>query len=334
MMPPFPVVVAASAGGVEPLRILLSALPPDLPAAVLVVLHVPPQGVSVLSNILDRAGPLRATPAEDKETLRPGRVYVARPDFHLLVQDGQTRLSRGPQHNGHRPAADPLFMSAALDAGPRTAAVVLSGTLDDGAKGCEAVDRHGGAVAVQSLAECAFPGMPTAAQTAVPGAEALPVRELSAWIVGQSRTPVGAGERVHDRDMEREIALFLREAPTLGDPGGALTALGCPECGGPIYEQKGRSTSRYICKVGHAWSSHSMMTAQSEAVERALWVAIQRLEERLRVLDRMRRSAEERGQQLSTRYFNDEEERTREALGTIRTLQSRIGRTGDTLLSS
>ncbi|TYB59193.1 chemotaxis protein CheB [Nonomuraea sp. PA05] len=327
------VVVAASAGGVEPLRALLSELPPDLPAAVLVVLHVPPQGSSVLASILDRAGPLKAAPAEDREAMRPGRVYVARPDYHLLLNEGQVRLSRGPRHNGHRPAADPLFMSAALDAGARTAAVVLSGTLDDGAKGCEAIDRHGGAVAVQDLSECAFPGMPGAAMTAVPAARALPVRELAGWILKQSRTPVSTEVQVRDNEMEREIEQFLRESPALGDPEGELIAFSCPECSGPIYEQRSTTTSRYVCRVGHAWSRDSMMSAQSDAVERALWVAIQRLEERLRVLERMRRSAEERGQHLSLRYFADEEERTSEALNTIRMLQSRIGGNGDTLLT-
>ncbi|MFB4268991.1 chemotaxis protein CheB [Nonomuraea sp. GTA35] len=325
------VVVAASAGGVEALRVLLGGLPPDLPAAVLVVLHVPPQGNSVLAGILDRAGPLKAAPADDGESLRPGRVYVARPDFHLLLSKGQVRLSRGPRHNGHRPAADPLFMSAALDAGARVAAVVLSGTLDDGARGCEAIDRHGGAVAVQELSECAFPGMPRAARTAVPTARALPVRQIAGWITEQSRTPVSTESQVCDGEMEHEIEQFLREAPALGEPEGTLVALSCPECNGPIYEQRSRRTDRYVCRVGHAWSRDSMMDAQSDAVERALWVAIQRLEERLRVLERMRRSAGERGQHVSSRYFDEELERTGEALNTIRMLQSGIGRNGDPL---
>ncbi|MEV0379262.1 chemotaxis protein CheB [Nonomuraea sp. NPDC050643] len=327
------VVIAASAGGVEPLRGLLRRLPPDLPAAVLVVLHVPPQGSSVLASILDRAGPLRAAPAEDEETVRPGRVYVARPDYHLLLHRDQARLSRGPRQNGHRPAADPLFMSAAVAAGPRAAAVVLSGTLDDGAKGCEAISRYGGAVAVQDFQESAFPGMPVAASHAVPTAPTLPVRELAEWVLRQSRTPVSVTDEVRDDDIEREVNLFLKETPSLGVPNGEPIAFSCPECNGPIYEQKGENTSRYICKVGHAWSKESMMNAQADAVERALWMAIQRLEERLRVLDRMRRSAEERNQKVSTRHFRDEEERTRDALGTIRMLQSRIGRNGDTLLS-
>jgi two-component system chemotaxis response regulator CheB len=329
------IVIAASAGGVEPLRTLLSELPGDLPASVFVVLHVSPRGPSVLANLLDRAGPLKAAPAEDMEPVHHGRVYVAQPDHHLLLHDGKTRLSRGPRHNGHRPAADPLFMSAALDAGPRVTAVVLSGTLDDGAKGCEAVDRHGGAVVVQDVGESAFPGMPAAASAAVPHAPSLPVRQIAHWITEQSRTPLIAVERMDDDGMEREVAQFLRQAPSVeGDPTGQLIGLSCPECNGPIFEQRGGTVSRYICRVGHAWSRDSMVDAQSEAVEQALWVAIQRLEERLKLLDRMTRWTEEGGQPITRARYQEETQRTREALKIIRMLQSRIGRDGDKLLSS
>ncbi|MGW0802282.1 chemotaxis protein CheB [Nonomuraea sp. NPDC002799] len=323
-------VVAASAGGVEALRALLSEASATLPAALLVVLHIPPQGGSALASILDRAGPLQVAPAEDEENVRPGRVYVARPDHHLLLHEGALRLSRGPRQNGHRPAADPLFMSAALDAGPRVGGVVLSGALDDGAKGCQAIHRHGGAVVVQDLAECAFPGMPGAAVSAVPAARQLPVREIAGWMLRQSRTQVRIEGHIPDNGMRQEITHFLRGSSAPSEPEGKLIAVKCPECNGLTYEQDG---PRFVCRVGHAWSRESMMSAQSDAVERALWVAIQRLEERLRVLDRMRRYAEDREQRLSSQYFREEEQRTSEALETIRALQARIGRNDDTLLS-
>jgi two-component system, chemotaxis family, protein-glutamate methylesterase/glutaminase len=108
------VVVGASAGGVEALRLLVSALPKDLPAAVVVVLHMPAGGSSALPAILTRSGALPAHTAEDGAELRNARIYVARPDHHVLVQDGVLRLSRGPTENGHRPAVNTLFRSAAL----------------------------------------------------------------------------------------------------------------------------------------------------------------------------------------------------------------------------
>ncbi len=320
------VVVAASSGGVEPLRVLLGELPADLPAALFVVLHVTPDDSGALPGLLDRSGPLKVVPAEDRQPVEHGHVYVARPDHHLLVHDGMTRLSRGPLHNGHRPAADPLFMSAALDAGRRVAAVVLSGALDDGAKGSQAVDHHGGAVAVQDPQEAGFPGMPQAAVAAVANAIVLPVRELAGWIVRQSRTPVIAEEQVDDAGVAVELARFLGDEPTSEVPAGEFAGHSCPECGGPMYEQKSGTASRFVCRLGHAWTGDRMIDAQADAVERALWVTIQRLEDRLRLLDRMRHSAGDRGREIPARRFGEEAERTREALGTIRVLQSRIGR--------
>ncbi|MET9338704.1 chemotaxis protein CheB [Nonomuraea sp. NPDC003804] len=323
------VVVAASAGGVEPLRTLVAGLPSDLPAAVLVVLHVSASGGSALAGILDRAGPLKAAPAEDGAPIVAGEVRVAVPDHHLFAREGTQRLSRGPRYNGHRPAADLLFMSAALDAGSRVAGVVLSGTLDDGARGSATVEHHGGAVAVQDPQECAFGGMPAAALRATARAQALPASLLADWVVRQSRTPTGeeeAGveETVPDLEIERELARHLATRPP-ETPAGDLAGFTCPECDGPLYEQRSVPASRYTCRVGHSWSMDAMASGQADAVERALWVAIQRLEERLRLLSRMGRAARERGHRVSVRRLGAEAEETRQALETIRTLQNRLG---------
>jgi two-component system, chemotaxis family, protein-glutamate methylesterase/glutaminase len=326
------VVVAASAGGVEALRALLSEFPADLAASVLVVLHVPAHGSSALAGILDRAGPLKTAPATDCEPLRHGRVYVASPDRHLLVHNGVVRLSRGPRHNGHRPAADPLFLSAALEGGPRTIAVVLSGMLDDGSRGCTSVERHGGAVAVQDPQESMFDGMPCAALDATERAQALPVREIAEWIVRQSRTPFEAEKTEPDPQTEREVSLLLR-ADRVSPPAGDLSGFTCPECNGPLYETKARPASAYECRVGHVWSAQTMVNGQTEAVERALWVAILRLEERVRVLDRMIDRAERRGQPHSARRFREQAEQIGEALGTMRMLQSHVGEADDLLQS-
>jgi two-component system, chemotaxis family, protein-glutamate methylesterase/glutaminase len=178
------IVVAASAGGLMPLRAFLGGLPADLPASVLIVLHIPATGGHALPGILDRSTPLTAGAAEDGERLAHGRVYVAPADHHVLVAGGRIRLSQAPRQNGVRPAADPMFQSAARYGGPRVVAVVLSGTLDDAALGCAAVERCGGRVLVQDPDEAAYPGMPASALAATQHAMALPVTDL-ARLAGQ-----------------------------------------------------------------------------------------------------------------------------------------------------
>jgi two-component system, chemotaxis family, protein-glutamate methylesterase/glutaminase len=182
------VVVAASAGGLQPLCVMVAGLPADLPAALLVVMHVPAHGERALPHILDRSGPLPARLAADGEKIRPGRVYVAPSDRHLLVVDDLMRLSRGPRQNGFRPAADPLFLSAATHAGPRTMAVVLSGMLDDAALGCAAVERQGGCVAVQDPAEADWDSMPRSALAATEHALIRPASALAELITSLAAT--------------------------------------------------------------------------------------------------------------------------------------------------
>jgi two-component system chemotaxis response regulator CheB len=154
------VALGGSAGAVEALIGIARGLPADLGAPVLVVLHVSPTGESHLPEILTRAGPLPARHAKDGEELAPNRIYVAPPDHHLLVADGRVRVIRGAAENGHRPAIDPLLRSAALAYRERLVAVIVSGVLDDGAAGAQAVAHFGGSVVVQDPSEAPFPDLP------------------------------------------------------------------------------------------------------------------------------------------------------------------------------
>ncbi len=156
--------LGASAGGIEALATLVSELPHDLPAAGLVVLHVPSDTVSHLPAILGRAGKLQAVHAEDGEAIVAGKLYVAPPGCHLLVDDGGVRLPRGPRENRHRPAVDPLFRSAASWYGERVIAALLSGGAGDGIAGLREVKRCGGTTIIQDPSEALFPGMPASAR--------------------------------------------------------------------------------------------------------------------------------------------------------------------------
>src|SRR4051794_2591749 len=177
------VVLGASAGGVDALSTVVAGLPADLPAAVCVVLHVAPHGKSVLPHILESRGRLPACHPADREPLRPAQVYVAPPNFHLIVDRGSVRLSGEARENGLRPSVDTLFRSAALAYGPRVAGAVLSGTLDDGTAGLIAIKQHGGVVIVQDPDEALYSSMPASAALFAEPDHVAPLDKIPALLV-------------------------------------------------------------------------------------------------------------------------------------------------------
>ncbi len=306
------VAVGASAGGVQALRELVRGLPADLPAALMIVLHMSPEGPGALASILRRVSSLEVTAAEDLAPIRPGRVYVARPNCHLLLRDGEVRLGRGPRENGHRPAVDPLFRSAARWYGSRAVAVVLSGTMDDGAAGALSVARRGGAVAVQDPADALYDGMPRAALRAVGSAVVAPVAELAGHVTrlvaGPAAEPAGAvpPELALETDLAELASAALHQPERPGVPSG----VSCPDCHGVLYELEDKEVLRYRCRVGHAWSPESLETAKDDEVEDAIWVAVRNLEERTALYQELAERSRIGGRSRSAASY---EERWREA---------------------
>jgi two-component system, chemotaxis family, protein-glutamate methylesterase/glutaminase len=157
------IVIGTSAGGVEALRELTRGLPPDLAAAVFIVIHIPATSASLLPEILNCNGPLPARHAVDGEAIERGRIDIAPPDHHMLIERSTARVVRCPKVNRARPAVDPLFRSAARAHGPRVIGVVLTGMLDDGTAGLLAIKRRGGLTAVQDPRDALYPSMPRSA---------------------------------------------------------------------------------------------------------------------------------------------------------------------------
>jgi two-component system chemotaxis response regulator CheB len=282
------VVIGASAGGVEALDRLVRGLPPELPAAVLVVLHMPAGGRSVLPAILARAGGLPATAPQDGDRPDRGHIYVAPPDRHLLLVGQEMRLTGGPRENGHRPAIDPLFRSAARSYGQRVVAIVLSGNLDDGAAGSRLVKERGGTVLVQDPAEALYPDMPASAAAVTDVDAQIPIAEMAARICAVLEEPVpGDGEAEVSREEHEEEDLAAAELALDGQP----TELSCPECGGPLWERNEGPLVRFACRVGHVFSPESLIEQHGKELERALWSAQRNLEERADLYRRMARRA-------------------------------------------
>jgi len=300
------VVVGASAGGVDALVELAGALPEDFPAAVLVVLHVSPRGTSVLPEILARAGDLPATHAVDREKIAAGKIVVAPPDQHLLVEPGNVRLVRGPRHNGHRPAIDPLFESAAQSYGPRVVGVLLSGVLDDGSVGMLRIKSGGGATVVQDPEDALYPAMPrNAIQHANPD-----------LVLAAAEIPEALGMLVREPVETRDFELVQ---PLVGDPAGPHPAwnasyepagITCPECGGPLWESNTSGLPVYACRVGHSFTPQTLLALHSDSVEAALWGGVRALEERAALARRLSARLRERG---STRSAERIDERATQA---------------------
>ncbi|MDC8012721.1 chemotaxis protein CheB [Tahibacter soli] len=184
------VAVGASAGGVEALIRLLSALPADWPAALLVVLHLPRDRPSLLVDLFAPRCALRVVEAIDKEPIVPGTAYIAPPDYHFLVEAGEAgepphaALSVDDFVQYSRPSIDVLFESAADVFGPRLAGVILTGANDDGAAGLRAVRRAGGVGLVQDPDEAHASAMPIASRDA--GADfVLPLAGIVHWLQSQ-----------------------------------------------------------------------------------------------------------------------------------------------------
>ena len=284
------VVIGASAGGVEALTTLFAGFPAELPASVFVVLHMMPGGTSVLPKILGRAGPLPTATAVDGQPIERGRAYVAPPDHHMLLVDETVRLTSGPRENGHRPAVDPLFRSAARAHGRRVIAAVLSGALDDGTAGLRMVSDAGGMALVQDPSDALYPSMPESAIQHTPAARAIGLEALADEICVGIEAPI----EMDATAVEEYVKSRPVEQPDLsdGDPRrGTLTAITCPECGGSLWEHDEQGLLRFRCHVGHAYSPDSIEVSHGEALEGVLWAALRSLQERADLFRRLARRA-------------------------------------------
>jgi chemotaxis response regulator CheB len=177
------IVIGASAGGVSAVCALLNKFPQHVPAAIFVVVHTSPEGPGMLASVLDRATELTVVTAEDGVLARHGHVYVAPPDYHLIIDGGHIRLNHGPREHRSRPAVDPLFRTASQHYGARAIGVVLSGNMADGTHGLTLIKEAGGVTIVQDPDEAQAPSMPLNAMRR--GVDyVLPVNEMPRVVMG------------------------------------------------------------------------------------------------------------------------------------------------------
>ncbi len=276
------VVIGASFGGVEALQRLVAALDPHLKAAVLVCLHVWARAESFLPHLLARAGSLPAHHPRDGDIPRQGNIYIAPPDLHLLIENGRMRLARGPKENRHRPSVDVLFRTAAQCYRSRVIGVLLTGYGADGAAGLAAIERHHGLTIVQDPGESRAPEMPESALRLLK-----PDYQLSLAEIGPALNTLvrkSAGKQAARRDNVRGCAeengdAMANEVDRSYSHRDSPTGFICPDCGGALWERDEDGAKKFRCRIGHAYSPESLLDAESESVESALWSAVRSLEE-------------------------------------------------------
>jgi two-component system, chemotaxis family, protein-glutamate methylesterase/glutaminase len=318
------VAIGASAGGVETLIELVGGLPADLPAAVFIVLHIPAHAVSALPRILGRHCELPVEHPEDGTAIKHGHIYVAPPDYHLLVKPRRIRLTRGPSENGHRPAVDPLFRSAARSYGPRVIGVVLSGALNDGTAGLWTIKSTGGLAVVQDPRDALYSGMPSSAIEHVPVDYILPLAEMPSALAKMVRQPVteqpNPGENESKIEYETEMAELDEKALEGYHRAGRPSEFGCPACGGVLYELHEGNILRFRCRVGHAYTAETLVAEQSDGLEEALWVALRALEERVALFKRLAENSREHGHDRTADHFQEQVKTTEKHADAVRQL--------------
>lgn len=312
------IVIGASAGGVELALALAAQLPDDLPAAIFLVIHISPSAESVLPALMRRKTALPVAHARNGQRIEHGRIYIAPPDHHLTVRRGRVELTMGPRENGHRPAVDSLFRSAAQSYGPRVVGVVLSGNLDDGTAGAIEIHKGGGVVIAQDPAEALYPSMPRSVIELVGADHVAPLRSIASLLSDLSRTPaVEEDPTMSPRDESKEASIHADARPQTGpesDPQrghgfGAADAMKdaidtasgftCPECHGALWETTDHPVIGYRCRVGHTFTPNSLLAERGRALEAAMWTAYTALEEHASFVRRLVARSERQGNVVS-----------------------------------
>lgn len=316
------VVIGASAGGIDALRTLVKNLPRDLPASIFVVIHFPAFSTSVLPDILSRSGPIHAVQARDRQRIERGKIYVAKPDAHLLVDEGVIRMTRGPLENHTRPSIDPLFRSAAHSYGERVVGVILSGTLFDGTAGLASIKQAGGIAIVEDPREAAFDSMPRSAIANVDIDHVLPIDGIAAKICelacdeeiapGPRPSPVQVeGGHVSDDSIDplaeseesRRSVRDDQQQQIAGERDKLPSIYTCPDCSGALWQVNEGAVVRFRCHVGHSYVAEDLLNEQAKNFEKSMWFAIRTLIDKSNLAKQLAQKARTRGHLDSAAQF-------------------------------
>lgn len=275
------IVIGASAGGFDALRTIVKGLPPNLDASIFIVWHMASDVRGILPDVLNKLDSMFAVNANNHEPIKSAVIYVARPDHHLLIEEGIVRVTKGPKENRFRPAIDPLFRSAAYTYGNRVIGIILSGGLDDGTAGLWRIKESGGITVVQDPVDAQVSSMPESALNAVEIDYCLPASEIANLIVKLSSEDVPEQKILKDDKTKIEIDIAAEKISLSRNSTdfGVLSPYSCPECHGVLSKIVDGNLTRFRCHTGHAYSPDTLMAALTQKIEDSLYSAMRGMDE-------------------------------------------------------
>jgi two-component system, chemotaxis family, protein-glutamate methylesterase/glutaminase len=314
------VVIGASAGGIMALVEMFKSLPRDFDAYIFVVQHLSPFSPSVLPQILSRSGNLKAVHPKDGEKMKKNTIYVAPPNYHLLVEHDRVLVKKGPKENRFRPSIDALFRSAAYSYGSRVIGVILSGLLDDGTSGLWSIKRLNGVSIIQHPKDAEFPDMPRNVMEYVDVDYAVPMRDMGALLMRLTRETAPEAPELSPEERKRlETEVNIASQDNAFEMGildkGPLTPLTCPECSGTLVKFTEGKLVRYRCHTGHGFTDSALLAGVTKAVEENLWKTVRGLEEAIIILEQSARTYEADGKdEMATMFYQKAKEIHRQSV--------------------
>ncbi len=300
------IVIGGSAGARDAITGILSSIPKDINAAFFVVVHSSFDTPSFFDQVLKKRTDLDVVVAGNGVKITAGTVYIAKPNFHLTIDDNRVYIIKGPRENLFRPAIDVLFRSAAVHHSNRVIGILLTGRLNDGSSGLEAIKKCGGVTIIQDPETAEFRGMPAYAREHVAVDRILGLEDIARAILEIVSTEIPQKINVplylkRENEIVNKIGSNIFLENKLGDQ----VPISCPSCSGPLWKMKDTSINRYRCHVGHSFTEEALLESQNESLEETLWISLRTLEEKRMLLERMHSNYDSKRSGSMVRSYDD-----------------------------
>ena len=285
------IVIGASAGGIRAIVKVIEGFPENIDAAIMIVIHLSRKSSAEnIIEIFQRHTVLQCEVAGDKVAIERGKIYLARPEHHLLVHDHIMHINNGPEENKYRPSIDVLFRSVAVHFGNRAIGIILTGMLDDGTSGMHAIKSCGGMCLVQNPSDAEYGDMPRSVLNSIEVdymADLVEIPVIVQNILNKPLPPQIAipNELKVEAQITENLMSNIDDLKKIADRSDFV----CPDCGGGLWEIKNDPTHRYRCHTGHVYTEKLLYDIQDSKIEESVWVSIRMLEEKrnmLRLLSR------------------------------------------------